>query len=98
MTEADPERFAQRSESRIGESFRTTLALQTQPALANARHGFLLVYINSFNEWHEGHEFEPMKDAADLTPDERTYDYRNPRDGEYRLRYLQSLLKPIVTG
>jgi hypothetical protein len=98
VNEADRERLAERSRSRIAESFRTTLALQTRPELANARHGFLLVYINSFNEWHEGHQFEPMKDAADLTTEERQYEYRNPRDGDYRLRYLQGLLRPIVSG
>jgi hypothetical protein len=98
VNEADRERLAERSRSRIAESFRTTLALQTRPELANARHGFLLVYINSFNEWHEGHQFEPMKDAADLTTEERRYEYRNPRDGDYRLRYLQGLLRPIVSG
>jgi hypothetical protein len=98
VKEADRERLAQRSGNRIAESFRTTLAVQTRPALANARRGFLLVYLNSFNEWHEGHQFEPMKDAAELTAEERKYDYRNPRVGDYRLRYLQSLLRPIVTG
>ena len=98
LTEAFREQLAERSRSRISEAFRTTLALQTDPALANARHGFLLVYINSFNEWHEGHEFEPMKDFAELTPEERQYDYRNPRAGDYRLRHLQSLMRPVVAG
>ena len=56
------------------------------------------MYINSFNEWHEGHEFEPMKDFAELTPEERRYDYRNPRAGDYRLRHLQSLIRPVVAG
>jgi hypothetical protein len=98
LTEAFREQLAERSRSRISEAFRTTLALQTDPALANARHGFLLVYINSFNEWHEGHEFEPMKDYAELTPEERQYDYRNPRAGDYRLRHLQSLIRPVVAG
>jgi hypothetical protein len=96
LKEADRERLVERSRNRIAETFRTTLALQTKPALANARHGFLLVYINSFNEWHEGHQFEPMKDAADLTAEERQYDYRNPRVGDYRLRYLQDLMRPVV--
>jgi hypothetical protein len=94
--EADRERLAERSRNRIAETFRTTLVLQTKADLANARHGFLLVYINSFNEWHEGHQFEPMKDSADLTSEERQYDYRNPRVGDYRLRYLQELMRPIV--
>jgi hypothetical protein len=98
LREADRERLAERSRNRIAETFRTTLALQTKADLANARHGFLLVYINSFNEWHEGHQFEPMKNSSDLTPEERQYDYRNPRVGDYRLRYLQELMRPIVGG
>jgi hypothetical protein len=98
LTESYRERLAERSRNRIAESFRTTLALQTDPALTNARQGFLLVYINSFNEWHEGHQFEPMKDAAELTAEERQYDYRNPRAGDYRLRHLQSLMRPVVAG
>ena len=62
--------------------------MQLDPDLANARRGFLLVYVNSLNEWHEGHAFEPMKDAAELTPDERALGYRNPERGDYRLRTL----------
>ena len=49
---------------------RTTLNLQTDVTLPPARAGFFLTYVNSFNEWHEGTQFEPMKDAAMLTPDE----------------------------
>jgi hypothetical protein len=29
------------------------------------------VYINSFNEWREGHQFEPTKNRADPTDAER---------------------------
>ena len=54
--------------------------------------GFFLVYITSFNEWHEGTQFEPMKDAAALTPEEWAVGYHNPRDGYYRLRQLGELL------
>ena len=35
-------------------------------SLTNARRGFFLVYVNSFNEWHEGHQFEPMRNFDDL--------------------------------
>ncbi len=87
---------ARRSEQRIGESFRATLDVQADPTLESARRGFLLVYINSFNEWHEGHAFEPMKDAADLSPAERAIGYHNPEQGDYRLRALSSLLRPLV--
>ena len=59
--------------------------------LESRRRGFLLVYLNSFNEWHEGHAFEPMKDAAELTAAEREQGYCNPAQGDYRLRTLASL-------
>ena len=83
---------ARRSRARVRESFDATLAVQADPALENDRRGFFLVYINSFNEWHEGHAFEPMKDAADLTPAERAQGYDNPTDGGYRLRALGELV------
>jgi len=83
---------ARRSRARVRESFDATLAVQADPALENDRRGFFLVYINSFNEWHEGHAFEPMKDAADLTPAERAQGYDNPNDGGYRLRALGELV------
>ncbi len=63
----DRERARAASVARIEESFATTIDLQTDRALTNAQRGFLLVYINSFNEWHEGDQFEPMKNADALT-------------------------------
>lgn len=84
------------SERRITESFERTIALQTEPNLSNAKRGFFLVYLNSFNEWHEGHQFEPMKDAADLTPEERTRPYHNPADGSHRLNALGKLLAQVL--
>jgi hypothetical protein len=89
--------YRQASERRITESFDTTVALQTDPGLTNARRGFFLVYINSFNEWHEGHQFEPMKDAGDLTREERAVGYRNPDDGRYRLKRLKQLLGKVLS-
>jgi hypothetical protein len=89
---------ARRSEERIAESFNATVAVQTDPTLESARRGFFLVYINSFNEWHEGHAFEPMRDAAELTPEERAMGYHNPERGDYRLRALGSLVRPLVDG
>jgi hypothetical protein len=82
----DRARAADESARRIGQSFETTIALQS-----NARRGFFLVYLNSLNEWHEGHQFEPMKDAADLTS-ERAGARHNAADGSYRLQALTSLL------
>jgi hypothetical protein len=97
-TAAGRERAAARSAQRIVESFERTLAVQADPALVNARRGFFLVYINSFNEWHEGHAFEPMKDAADLTPAERALGYHNPERGDYRLATLRGLLERTLSA
>src|SRR5262249_50542316 len=63
------------SASRIQDSFRTTVAVQTDASLANTSRGFFLTYVTSFNEWHEGHQFEPMKDRAELTAGERALRY-----------------------
>ena len=92
----DREAAASASQSRIVESFRATLALQTDPALANASRGFFLTYLTSFNEWHEGTQFEPMKDRADLTQEERAAGYHDPDRGRYRLDLLRSLLAGII--
>ena len=88
---------ARASERRIGESFQTTIALQADPLLADARRGFFLVYINSFNERHEGHQFEPMRDLEQLTAEQRAVGYRNPPDGGYRLEALRKLLAEVVS-
>lgn len=93
---ADRERVAVANDERIRQSFETTTALQASDRYANWRQGFFLVYINSFNEWHEGSSFEPAKPWADLTAAERAVGYRNPTDGYRRLRTLQSLLKPFI--
>ncbi|RPJ71323.1 MAG: hypothetical protein EHM24_00915 [Acidobacteria bacterium] len=91
-----PIRAARASTGRIRETAEATLRLQLDPSLTNARKGFFLTYVNSFNEWHEGHQFEPMKNLADLRPQERALDYRNPPSGGYRLRALGEMLKLVV--
>ena len=96
-TPPSPEERRKASERRIEESFATTVALQTDAALSNAARGFLLVYINSFNEWHEGHQFEPMKDRSDLTEEERAVGYRNPNDGRYRIKRIKKLLGTVLS-
>jgi hypothetical protein len=93
---ADRGEAAQLGLSRVGESFHTTVALQTDPQLANVPHGFFLTYITSFNEWHEGHQFEPMKDRADLTPEELAIGYHNPDRGSDRLAALTALLESVI--
>jgi hypothetical protein len=96
-TRADErERAALLSQKRIAAAFEATLRVQTDPALSNFARGFFLVYINSFNEWHEGHSFEPMKDAAQLTADERALGYHNPAEGAYRLAALRALIPPVL--
>jgi len=87
------EQAADLSRHRIVDSFEATVALQSDPALLNAQRGFFLSYVNSFNEWHEGHAFEPMKDAAALTREERAFAYDNPVRGDYRLALLVALLR-----
>ncbi|MEW5982740.1 MAG: hypothetical protein AB1806_10265 [Acidobacteriota bacterium] len=83
---------------RIFSSLQTTLQLQLDDRLSNARQGTFLVYVNSFNEWHEGTQFEPMKDHADLSPDERRQGYHNPVDGSYRLDTLREHLASLLHG
>ena len=90
------ERAAGLSRARIASALDATLRVQTDPTLSNARRGFFLVYINSFNEWHEGHAFEPMKDFGQLTAEERALGYHNPSDGSYRLDTLGALLRPVL--
>jgi hypothetical protein len=81
---------------RIRTSLTTTLDLQIRAELPNRRRGFFLVYVNSFNEWHEGHAFEPAKDYDDLTPVEQHLGYHNPNNGSHRLQYVKSLLDEII--
>jgi hypothetical protein len=92
------EEAAALAESRIAESLAATLAAQSDSALGNARRGFLLVYLNSWNEWHEGHALEPMKDAAQLSAGERRLGYHNPARGDHRLRFLTQQLRPVLAG
>jgi hypothetical protein len=89
------ERARQTALARIAESAQTTIGLQLDATLPNRREGLFLVYINSFNEWHEGTAFEPMKDYRALSTAERET-YHNPLDGEYRLNAITELLKPVL--
>ncbi|MXY15569.1 MAG: hypothetical protein F4Y57_00780 [Acidobacteria bacterium] len=80
------------AERRTESSLQLNLILQLHPLFANAGRGFFLAYITSFNEWHEGTQYEPMRDYADLTPPERAVGYHNPANGNYRLERLTELL------
>jgi Glycosyl hydrolase family 99 len=79
-------------------SMRAAVGLQANPSLLNAREGFFAVYIATFNEWHEGTAFEPMKDSAALLPEELPYGYHNPAYGRYRFDYLKRRLARIIAG
>jgi hypothetical protein len=93
---AGREHAAERSLDRVAASFEATLQAQTHPALANDQQGFLLVYITSFNEWHEGHQFEPMMDAADIPLRQAVLGYHNPARGDYRMAALRELLGRVL--
>lgn len=80
---------------RIVDSMRLTIQLQLDPQFSNARRGFFVVFINSFNEWHEGTAFEPAKDLAGLTSEEQSVGYHNPPDGEWRLELLLDILHEL---
>jgi Glycosyl hydrolase family 99 len=79
------------STRRIRASFEKTVRLQVAENSANQRRGFFLVYVNSFNEWHEGTMFEPTVSYGSLSDaDRRTY--HDAASGDYRLETLQSLM------
>lgn len=90
------DRAAHVSQARIAQSFATSVGLQSDRAMADYRRGFFLVYINSFNEWHEGHQFEPMRDAGEMTQAELDLGYHNPSQGDYRLRKIKELLALVL--
>lgn len=87
-----------RSTERIEASLAATVAVQDDPALTNRQRGFFLVYINSFNEWHEGHAFEPMKNYGDLSPGEKELAYHNTLDGGFRLEVLTNALAGLSSA
>ena len=91
----DRERAAEESKRRIADTFQTTVSLQTDDRLFDRQCGFFLVYVNSFNEWHEGHQFEPMKNDSAISEDQRPRRYHNVADGEYRLKTLTTLLATV---
>jgi hypothetical protein len=87
---------ARLSTGRIRDSLATTVGLQADASLGNLAKGFFLTYINSFNEWHEGHQFEPMRNYSDLRSAERALGYHNAVLGGYRLQVLSGYLKRLT--
>ena len=83
------------SARRIRGSFEKTVRLQVAENSANLRRGFFLVYVNSFNEWHEGTMFEPTVSYGSLSEAERRT-YHDSTAGAYRLETLQSLMAQII--
>jgi hypothetical protein len=51
--------------------------------------------MNSFNEWHEGHQFEPMTSDAAIPAAQALRHYHNAADGAYRLKMLSTLLSTV---
>src|SRR5262249_27039354 len=92
----DRETAARAVRDRIEQSFDTTVALQTTPGLTNVKQGFFLVYINSFNEWHEGHQFEPMRNWSEMTDADAAVGYQNAEKGRYRLDALGALVRDVI--
>lgn len=95
---SDRERAASLALWQIEASMRTSLEVQTNPTLGIASAGLFIAYIATFNEWHEGTSFEPMKDRAALLPQEVPFGYHNPARGRYRLDYLKPRLERIIRG
>jgi hypothetical protein len=70
--ESKRERARRLAQRQIRDTLRTSIKVQLDPVLANYHRGFFLVFLNSFNEWHEGHQFEPAKKYQSLTEEGRT--------------------------
>lgn len=94
----DREKAARLALWHVEASMRRSLDLQTDSTLRNASTGFFLLYIATFNEWHEGTSFEPMKDRDELLPQELPFGYHNPAHGRYRLEYLKPRLQRMIRG
>ena len=93
---SERERASTLSQQRIIASFQQAVAVQSDGRLLNYQRGFSVVYINSFNEWHEGHAFEPMRNASDLSPGEKPFLYHNPENGRARIDTLTRLMAGVT--
>jgi len=99
-SEADERARAQRlAQRQIRRTLSTSIRVQSENlSHTNVRRGFFLVFLNSFNEWHEGHAFEPAKSYARLTSTELASGYHNARRGSYRLKTLGRYLRRILNA
>ena len=82
--------------ARTIDSLEQTIAVQGDPAFTNGQRGYFLAYINSFNEWHEGTQFEPMRPRGGLTSDELAVGYHNHDCGSCRLELLANQLGDVL--
>ena len=95
-SENDRERAHAAAVERVEETLGRNLQLQLDDRLENVEDGFFLVYIVTFNEWHEGTQFEPMLPYGDLTEAERAVGYHNPAAGGFaRLDRLTELFQRL---
>jgi glycoprotein endo-alpha-1,2-mannosidase len=94
----DREAAHRASLDRIQESLDRSIAVQTDTRFTNAQRGFFVAYINSFNEWHEGTQFEPVRPRDGLTRDELAVGYHNHENGTLRLEKLRALLQKEIMG
>jgi len=95
---AERERARKLAQKQIRDTLSTSIEVQLDPGLSNYPRGFFLVFLNSFNEWHEGHQFEPAKKYRQLTEQERALGYHNPRNGHARFRTLKRALGKVLAG
>ncbi len=92
------ERARRLSQRQIRRTLSTSILVQSNPVHTNSRQGFFLVFLNSFNEWHEGHAFEPAKNYAALSGAELPSGYHNARRGSYRLKTLGRYLRRVLNA
>ena len=92
------ERAARLALWQIEASMRTSLNLQMDPLLPAARAGFFAAYIATFNEWHEGTAFEPMKDHRRAAAGGTASRLSQSRRRAVRLDYLKPRLAQLLAG
>ena len=92
----DRERAKQLSQRQTHRTLSTSILVQSNPLHTSSRQDFFLVFLNSFNEWHDGHAFEPAKNYAYLYSMELPSGYHNERCGNYRIKTLRRYLRRVL--